>query len=325
MSEARLTAQAPAESELTFESSDGWKLSVLCREPPGPAQGVVLLSHAMMANRRSLDRPAGRGLASTLGLRGLITYALDVRGHGRSGPRPAEGGNWSYDDIVFRDLPAAIEFVRSRHPGLPLGVLGHSLTAHGMLALLGQREDINGWIDALVSVSSNVWMPQIEPSRVRQVKKNLVLAGFGALTWPIGYYPAKRLGSGSEDVSKRFVDMFQALRRTGKWRSADGKIDYIAGLGRVRVPVLAVVGRGDTLLCHPECSLRYHRLLTGAQVWHWTVGRETGLNFDPDHMQVVTDERASAVWRGIGRWLEERFKNRTRPVEPGFVEVDRIP
>ena len=84
----RPTTASPVESELSFESSDGWKLSVLCREPAGTAQGVVLLSHAMMANRRSLDRPTGRGLASTLNLRGFVTYALDVRGHGRSGPRP---------------------------------------------------------------------------------------------------------------------------------------------------------------------------------------------------------------------------------------------
>jgi pimeloyl-ACP methyl ester carboxylesterase len=204
-------------------------------------------------------------------------------------------------------------------------VLGHSLTAHGMLAMLGQHPEVNDRIDALVSVSSNVWIPDIEPSRARQIRKWMVLAAFGAVTWPIGYFPAKRLGAGSEDVSRSFVETFQSLRKSAKWRSTDGKTDYIAALDRVRVPVLAVVGRGDTLLCHPDCSARYHRLLTDARVWHWTVGKSTGLNFDPDHMQVLTDERASGVWRGIGRWLEERFKKRGERLDPGFEEIGRIP
>src|SRR5439155_4099847 len=99
-----------------------------------------------MANRRSLDRPAGRGLASTLTEAGFVTYALDVRGHGRSGPHPAEGADWTYDDVVFKDLPAAIWFVRSREAGLPLAVVGHSLTAHGVLALLGQRPELSAEI-----------------------------------------------------------------------------------------------------------------------------------------------------------------------------------
>jgi predicted alpha/beta hydrolase len=310
--------------ELFTEASDGWRLSLLAREPrPGPPQGVVVLSHAMMANRRSLDRPSGRGLASVLVEAGFATLALDARGHGRSGPSPAEGGDWTYDDVVMRDLPAALELARSRYPELPLAWLGHSLTAHGALALLGQRPELGSQLDALVSVSANVWLPELEPDCLRLVQKWLALAGFGLATWPLGYFPARRLGLGSEDVSRSFVGMFQVLRRSGRWCSRDGGIDYMAGLERVELPVLAVVGRGDRLLCHPDCSARFHRRLRRCRVWHWTAGRQTGLEFDPDHMQVLTDERSAPLWRAIASWLKERFAERGRPLEPGFLDQAR--
>ena len=302
-----------------LDASDGWRLSVLAREPAGAPCGVVVLSHAMMANRKSLDRPSGRGLVSVLVQSGLATLALDARGHGRSGPRPDEGGNWSYDDLILRDLPAAIELAHGRYPGLPLAFLGHSLTAHGVLALLGQRPELSRQIDALVSMSANVWLPELEPDRNRQRKKWLALLGFGLASLPFGYFPARRLRMGSEDVSRSFVEMFQVLRRKGRWCSRDGAVDYVAGLDRVSVPVLAIVGRGDRLLCHPVCSERFHRRLTGCRVWHWTAGRESGLAFDPDHMQVATDERSTPLWQAIAGWIHDRFAARGEPLAPGFM------
>jgi predicted alpha/beta hydrolase len=313
---------AGAVTELEVTAEDGWRLSLERREPAGEARGAVLVSHAMMANRRSLDRPAGQGLCSVLLEAGYVTYALDVRGHGQSGPRPAEGADWTYDDVVLRDLPAALRLLREREGPLPLGVVGHSLTGHGMLALLGHRPELNAEVAAVVSMASNVWAPELDPSAARRLEKWLTLAGFGLATWPLGYFPARRLGLGSEDVSRGFVGNFQVLRRTGRWCSVDGRIDYLAGLDRVEVPVLAVVGRADRLLCHPECSARFHRRLTRSRVWHWTVGRGShGLDYDPDHMRLVTDRRSAPLWREIAGWLTERFASRGERLEPGFVEA----
>jgi predicted alpha/beta hydrolase len=321
MDKAERKAAMPAEGELGVTAADGWPLSIEHRRAVGPERGVVLLGHAMMANRRSLDRPRGRGLASTLRAAGLATYALDVRGHGKSGPGAGEGGDWSYDDVVLQDLPAAIGFVRERHPAAPLAVLGHSLVGHATLALLGQRPELCSAVDAVVSVAANVWIPQDEPSGAYRLGKWLFLAGMGLAAWPLGRFPARALGIGSDDEAPSYVEQFQVLRSSGRWLSLDGWTDYLEGLHRVRVPVLAVVGRGDRLLCRPECSRRFHRHLTGARVWHWTAGRGAhGLLYDPDHMQIVTDARSAPVWEEVAGWLIERFERRGEPLEPGFVE-----
>ena len=70
---------------------DGWLLDVLDLEPRGPARGLVVAGHAMMVDRRTY-RPGRAGLARTLVDAGFRVLLPDLRGHGRSGPTPREGG-----------------------------------------------------------------------------------------------------------------------------------------------------------------------------------------------------------------------------------------
>ena len=93
--------------------------------PPDEPRGVVLLSHG-------LGEHAGRygHVEDALVPEGWAVYALDHRGHGRSGGRRAHldhYSDWLSDFDAFRHL------VASRHVGLPLFVLGHSMG--GQIAL----------------------------------------------------------------------------------------------------------------------------------------------------------------------------------------------
>ena len=61
------------ESLLHTVQVDGWSLAVSELPARGRARGVVVAGHAMMANRRTLDRPHGQGLASTLAAAGVLS------------------------------------------------------------------------------------------------------------------------------------------------------------------------------------------------------------------------------------------------------------
>src|SRR5262245_27479096 len=126
----------------------------------GAARGAVWIGHAILANRRSLDRPAGEGLASEIARAGLETYTVDWRGHGESKrpSGPAANAAWRYEDLLRQDFPAIDRFVRERHPGLRVGVVGHSLTGHAAAAWIG----LGGAADALVTIGANVWIPSLE-------------------------------------------------------------------------------------------------------------------------------------------------------------------
>ena len=67
---------------IEIETSDGWTLEADRLDPPDGREpiGVLWLGHAMMVNRRTMDRPRGQGLASLLAGEGFIVYNVDLRG-----------------------------------------------------------------------------------------------------------------------------------------------------------------------------------------------------------------------------------------------------
>ena len=71
---------------MKVDAADGWSLDVSRIAAKRPI-GAALLLPAMMVDRRTMDRPPGRGLGSTLAAAGWDVYLGDFRGHGRSGPR----------------------------------------------------------------------------------------------------------------------------------------------------------------------------------------------------------------------------------------------
>lgn len=288
-------------------TDDGVRLIVEHVPAVGEAVGAVWVGHAFLANRRSLDRPRGAGFGSALVQHGLEVYLADMRGHGATARLdPDTRDTWSYRGIVRYDLPALTRFVRGRHPSLGVGAIGHSLTGHGLLAHLSRSAsagDPTGGLDAVVSIAGANWLPSTEPSRPLWWLKRAIFEAMALLPRWFGRLPARRLGVGSEDASRAFVDELCRFARTDVWSTGDDP-DYRAGLLEVETPVLAIAGRGDRLLCREASWRLFH-----APLRHKTLrcfGRaETG--FDPGHMELLTDPRSRPIWHEVGRWLAGRL------------------
>lgn len=108
-------------------------------EPEGPARANLVLCHGVNSHGGQYIRAAEEFAA-----RGFAVTALDLRGRGRS-----DGERFyadSIDDYVA-DLSLAIELGRSKHPDLPVYLLGHS--AGGVTAVtyaLDHQDRIAGLI-----------------------------------------------------------------------------------------------------------------------------------------------------------------------------------
>ena len=277
---------------IRIESVDGVQLG--CEYHPAQAdrvRGVLLVSHAIMADSRSLDRPPGAGLASLLAQRGYHIYRLDVRGHGLS---RRERPTWSYQDVYDRDLPAAVRAIAQRHPGLPLGVVGHSLTAHGGLIMLGRAPELP--VRAFVGLAANIWLPHLEPSRGRWLMKRLLLESWWMFTRWLGYFPARRLRIGPADVSLGFVSgVLEAARRD---RVSGPEGDSLLGrLSQVRCPVLLIAGVQDRLLAPAEDVARLSQYLPAGLVERWVV--------PGGHMTLVTCSSSRPTWNRLADWLDK--------------------
>lgn len=110
---------AVTRAERTFQGVHGVRIVYDIWTPDTAPRAVVVLSHGFGEHARRYDHVAAR-----FGEAGLVTYALDHRGHGRSGGKRVRCRDISEYTGDFHTLAG----IGSReHPGLPRVVLGHSM------------------------------------------------------------------------------------------------------------------------------------------------------------------------------------------------------
>lgn len=117
--------EGPSAGEFWFEGAGG--VPLYCRRCPAaePSKAVVVSLHGL-GDHSGLYPMVGEAL----GPRGILVYAPDLRGNGRSpGPR---GHVYAWADLR-EDLDRLIRLTRAASPGLPTFLLGSSLG--GLVAL----------------------------------------------------------------------------------------------------------------------------------------------------------------------------------------------
>jgi len=105
-------------SEERIDSTKGIKIFVRSWLPETTPRAVVVICHGVNSH-------SGQYLWSgeQLAAKGLAAYALDLRGRGRS-----DGQRFYVEDIAeyVSDVANTVTLAKSRHPGLPVFLLGHS-------------------------------------------------------------------------------------------------------------------------------------------------------------------------------------------------------
>ena len=110
---------ATTRSEQSFDGVDGVRIVYDVWTPDTAPRGVVVLSHGYAEHARRYDHVAQR-----FGAAGLVTYALDHRGHGRSGGKRVWLKRLSdYTD----DFATLVSIAAAAHPDLKRIVVGHSM------------------------------------------------------------------------------------------------------------------------------------------------------------------------------------------------------
>src|SRR5262249_34274659 len=120
-------------SEQAFDGVGGVRIVYDVWMPDAPPKAVVVLAHGLGEHARRYDHVAQR-----FGEGGLVTYALDHRGHGRSG-----GKRMVVRDIseYTADFDTLVGIATRAHPGLKCIVLGHSMGGGIVFAYGVERPD----------------------------------------------------------------------------------------------------------------------------------------------------------------------------------------
>ncbi len=106
-------------AERSFDGVGGVRIVYDVWTPAVPVRATVVLSHGFGEHARRYDHVALR-----FGGAGLATYALDHRGHGRSGGKRVRCRDISEYTADFHTL---VGIAAGEHPGVPVVVLGHSM------------------------------------------------------------------------------------------------------------------------------------------------------------------------------------------------------
>jgi acylglycerol lipase len=122
--------------ERSFQSAQGGRSVRIVYDvwtPEGTPRGVVVLCHGYAEHARRYDHVAQR-----FGEAGLITYALDQRGHGRSG-----GKRVYLKDIseYTGDFDTLVGIAASDHSDLKRVILGHSMGGGVVFAYAVEHPD----------------------------------------------------------------------------------------------------------------------------------------------------------------------------------------
>ena len=120
-------------TERTFDGVGGVRIVYDVWTPDAPPRAVVVLSHGLGEHARRYDHVAQR-----FGDAGLVTYALDHRGHGRSGGKRVLVRDISEYTADFDTLVGVA--TREQH-GLKCIVLGHSMGGGIVFAYGVERPD----------------------------------------------------------------------------------------------------------------------------------------------------------------------------------------
>lgn len=288
---AALGFRGPRLRDDVFVSFDGARLGLMRWLPAGGAarepDWVVVGLHGMndYANAYHLA-------AAWWAERGIATYALDVRGFGRS----PERGVWAPTDLVLEDVRALVAAVRERHPTAKVALAGISMG--GALAISAMASADPPPVDRLMLFAPAVWGWSNQPLLSR------------ASLWATAHLMGEWVVKPPDWLTREIMasDNIDELRRMGRdplmiWGARSDAIYGLVGLmerawrstDQIRVPVAWFYGARDQIIPREPTVEAVRRLPPGARTAYYARGY---------HLLLV-DRQAQAVWADAERFLRD--------------------
>lgn len=313
-------------------TGDGWRIAVVRYRAAddAPAKGEpVLLCHAIAANRLSMDLTEDLSLARALAKAGHDTWIVELRGRGLSSrPRLFSTKytyDWSFDEYVEQDLPAAIAAVRRATGAERVHLVGHSIGGMAVYALLGDPRTAPAIRSAVAIGAPATFHFQGKylfswPMRnLRWLRHRFLMRLLAPLA---GYWhpaPLRLLHEPDNmpgEIMRRFMVNAAAnfgrneLLQFGDWiasdqfRSIDHRRDYRKDMARIEAPLLLIAGNKDRLAPPPSVKDALE-LVGGADKKFVIASRGQAFERNYGHFDLVLGEQAAKeIFPLVIEWIE---------------------
>lgn len=280
-----------AGQSVELEARDGFPLAATLFEPEGPPSTAVLLAPAMGVRRGFYD-----AFCAWLSGRGLCLLSLDYRGTGGSRPERLRELDGDLYDVGRCDLPAALDWLGDRCPGVPLALVAHSVG--GQLAGLLPRP---GRLSRILAVAAATGHWRYWPRPQRWALAGLWWVAIPVLSRALGRFPGEVAGLGEDlapGIARNWarwgrnphylVDRDGLPLREG-FRSFDGRLRAYSFTDDPFAPRRAV----EELLGWYASADREHRRVAPRQVGQEAIG----------HMGFFREGCREPLWRESAEWL----------------------
>lgn len=145
-----MNAKNDSHHQFRFTSKDGLSIACNCWQSRGPARGIVQVAHGMGEHSGRYSE-----LVAVLQEAGIVVYANDHRGHGRTAASREHFGDFGMGgfDLLVHDMIGLTRIAKKEHPDKPFILFGHSM---GSFAAQQYVLDHSDCVDGLVLSGSGI-------------------------------------------------------------------------------------------------------------------------------------------------------------------------
>jgi len=274
---------------------DGARLP-LRRWAPNPVRpwAVIVALHGFNDYSNAFDAASKQWAA-----RGIVTYAIDQRGFGRTAHR----GMWPGVDAMVADAEAFVAAVRARHPALPLYLLGDSMG--GAVAMVALARDPAPAVKGAILVAPAVW----GRDHLGPIKRSTLWLSAHTIPW----FPLTAEGldiepSDNKAMLRQLAQDDLVIKQTrvdAVWGLVNLMDAANAAADKIDVPLLLLYGAKDDIIPKEPTRAVARRLLAR--------GRARAAYYEDGYHMLLRDLEGDEVARDITAWL----KNPGAPLPSG--------
>jgi pimeloyl-ACP methyl ester carboxylesterase len=299
-------------------TSDGWNLAIHRHKPHKPLVGAmpVILVHGIITNKYFMDLDTDHSLAYHLKTLGYDVYAVSLRGCGKSYTEPGNE-NFSFDDMVERDVPAIIEEVCNISGKPKINWVAHSMGAMILYSYLGisqkkQKDKIKSFVSLggpgnlahSSPVIGKIALKYISFSKRVDIKllAKFILPFVSMFNSPLKeffYNPqvtpkntVKKMLFGIENIPDGLMtQMLDWVAKGGDIVSLDKKYNYTELQTGITCPILFIAGGYDNVATPSSLKSVYNKVSSKYKEFH-TISLSEGFSGDYGHACLVMGQNA---------------------------------
>lgn len=317
-------------------TQDGWKIAIHSYRPETPnGAPPIILCHGLTANRFIFDMQGAPSLACYLKDQGYDVWVPELRGSGMSDSpglfSSASPYSWGYDDHLYYDVPAIIDFVTRQTGAQKVTWVGHSMGGMLIYSYVAEKKDPR--VSCVVTIGSPVQFTR----KSGHVFKGLLKLKFALKLLPVNPLPlfgrllvpvikgrrnfvngmycnsnidprvarcASTIGSQMISPSKLWLD-FAGFMERNCYQSSDG-VSILEKTQSLNIPLFVIAGSADEVAplewVIPASDVRRE---SGTRRL-FVAGPENGLEQDYGHVDMLLGLRArTEIFPTIHSWLQQ--------------------